>query len=480
MRQLKCSGQREGCQRCAASKVKCDYPKSSHANPSRRRRKSLASKAQPYSCPSPATSAVLSSNRFPRAEDAPSEDTDRSPTDAMSNMLTSTGFSEQSHVSGESAVINLQRPMAPGSGLAGDELPEHGEEQCTAKDVLVASTGSSGIVRADGFHVADSGCVTWSDEIISLGGDFGDLNGQPEISSESPSLNDCFSDFGELMPPFLLFSTSSAPNCLIKADFPTETIHVDPDLLTPESSLHQAPQRLQSPTGSPPTPRGNLASRASQPNVHIRDAPLTTDSKLGASNTTTRSSNSCICMTTALQLLEALEVKNSQADAPALDRALDSQKRALARCNRILDCERCNEVSSFVMLLAIICQKLMLSFQKAQEAIEMERRRGERRSKHFTSAVEDGKGQGGCLGIYRMDMWEERCIVMTALVRVQLRDFGALLGRLMALAEWGNWATHAEILRTVQRQYHGVCASLDAGYLQQTRAGGGEYNASAA
>lgn len=185
-------------------------------------------------------------------------------------------------------------------------------------------------------------------------------------------------------------------------------------------------------------------------------------------------------MTTALQLLEALEVKNSQADAPALDRALDSQKRALAHCNRILDCERCNDVSSFIMLLAIICQKMMLFFRKVQEALEMQRRHGERKSKESSSAVEDGRGPGGCLGVYRMDMWEERCIVTTALVRVQLRDFGALLGRLKALAEWGNWTTLAEILSTVQRQYLGVCAGLDAGYLQQTSGVGGEYKASAA
>jgi len=108
-------------------------------------------------------------------------------------------------------VIDYQRTMTPRPGHTRDELSEDAGGQSTAKDVLIASNGSDETVHEDGFHFTDSGCVTWSDGIISMGGEFGDLNGQREISSDSPSLNDCFSDFGELEPPSLIFAPPLRP-----------------------------------------------------------------------------------------------------------------------------------------------------------------------------------------------------------------------------------------------------------------------------
>lgn len=73
---------------------------------------------------------------------------------------------------------------------------------------------------------------------------------------------------------------------------------------------------------------------------------------------------SCQCSDTALVVLEALNVQNMSINQQTLAQTLRLNKIALSRCQRLLSCETCCVSSSFVMLVIVLCQNLVSSYER--------------------------------------------------------------------------------------------------------------------
>lgn len=71
----------------------------------------------------------------------------------------------------------------------------------------------------------------------------------------------------------------------------------------------------------------------------------------------------CHCSNTALIVLEALNVQNVSISQQTLAHTLRLNKIALSRCKRLLSCRNCSVSSSFVMLLIVLCQNLVSSYE---------------------------------------------------------------------------------------------------------------------
>ncbi len=244
---------------------------------------------------------------------------------------------------------------------------------------------------------------------------------------------------------------------------PMDSYLIDPEASPAQSqqfdqaSLRQSTAPLLTPESEVP---GSLALARNRDDVTSRSS----------STASSLSSQSCPCMHTALGILENLEVKNSRLNLYAVDHVLCFKKRALAQCNAMLDCRNCNALSGFMMLLVVICEKMVASFERLATSCR------EQQEQHQTPPGVGGwrkaegtglaSGQSIFLGDYEVDLAEERWCLVRVLVMLQLKNLGNLLMRLKSVANPWNWETHRTILVSIDRRFRETAASLrrmDAG-----------------
>lgn len=166
----------------------------------------------------------------------------------------------------------------------------------------------------------------------------------------------------------------------------------------------------------------------------------------------------CHCVDSALRLLEALEVKTSRVDARTIDHILCFGKRAMVECNRLLDCQACVANSSFMMLLVVICQKLVLTFEKLAHRISDEEQRLHDERKKIANPLNEESVVS--LGAFRLDTQEEWWGVFGTLTVLQLRSLGILLDRLKVSAACWTWGTHSAMLDLMGLQVHNATSVL--------------------
>ncbi|KAI4217468.1 MAG: hypothetical protein LQ351_000063 [Letrouitia transgressa] len=168
---------------------------------------------------------------------------------------------------------------------------------------------------------------------------------------------------------------------------------------------------------------------------------------------TSASASSCRCMSTALDILEVLEVKNSKMSLEAIDGILSFKKRALAQCNVMLECQGCNSHSQFMMLLVVICDKMVASFERlsisCREVHNTITEVGDiKRAEGFT--IVDGKSL--FVGEYEVDLDEERCYLVRQLVMLQLKNLATFELRLKGIANGWSWDAHKTMLATIDKR----------------------------
>lgn len=168
---------------------------------------------------------------------------------------------------------------------------------------------------------------------------------------------------------------------------------------------------------------------------------------------TSASASSCRCMSTALDILEVLEVKNSKMSLEAIDGILSFKKRALAQCNVMLECQGCNSHSQFMMLLVVICDKMVASFERlsisCREVHNTITEVGDIKcAEGFT--IVDGKSL--FVGEYEVDLDEERCYLVRQLVMLQLKNLATFELRLKGIANGWSWDAHKTMLATIDKR----------------------------
>lgn len=143
----------------------------------------------------------------------------------------------------------------------------------------------------------------------------------------------------------------------------------------------------------------------------------------------------CPCQQQALLVLEELEVRKQKTALQFADAMLVVRRRSLTVCEAMLSCERCPMVSSNTMLIILICEKMLATYQFSP-GIDFE---------NESSTPECAKGSIGkhseilkrrvSLGVYQIDTKHEWARLVDLLTSIQLKRLQSLLIHLRAVVE---------------------------------------------
>ena len=168
-------------------------------------------------------------------------------------------------------------------------------------------------------------------------------------------------------------------------------------------------------------------------------------------------------MQTALRVLEVLETDNNKFNHLAFDHILGLKKNAISQCSLMLGCQACTAVSAFVVLLIVICEKILMSFEAWSTQYQG---RNPKASDSSSEGEPIGRSKGNfrkfSLGVYEVDSEHEQCSLMRSLAMVQLRHLHRLLNKLQGLAASRNWATHQASLASFVLRLEEAAAGLIA------------------
>ena len=187
-----------------------------------------------------------------------------------------------------------------------------------------------------------------------------------------------------------------------------------------------------------------------------------------ASLTSPNSSKSgCDCLPRALSLHESLEVtvwdqKKSQIE---VHEVLQHQKKAVMRCEELLECQRCSVQSSYVMLVLTMCRVILDTLQaigstRLQRSTTRASISSRSSSLRGTTAY-GGESEAGTdsheLGLGSSSRWnfrtkrqlddEDEDIVLQSLLSERLRRLATLLERLNSIICERDWPAHKCLLR---------------------------------
>ena len=159
------------------------------------------------------------------------------------------------------------------------------------------------------------------------------------------------------------------------------------------------------------------------------------------------SSSPCQCIHVGIRVLEGLQIIYNKSIPSAFDRIPRLKKQAIDKCMSIMRCQDCIRTSPMVMLLLVICEKLVSSFENWSKRYKGRNPSGSRSSGSKGDDAKQSQSQLFFLGVYEVDAEEERCSLLRALAMVQLRRLILLLAELMSMARYQNWTEHQTILR---------------------------------
>lgn len=161
--------------------------------------------------------------------------------------------------------------------------------------------------------------------------------------------------------------------------------------------------------------------------------------------------NSCHCMNIALKLLEAFESRKCQPRDQNKNHILSLTKRAIAECNRMLDCDTCNVLSSFMILVIVVSQKVMSMLDTLTSMPYGHWDRGEDLVRPHSQGVSADTGKM-MLDVLPLDTSEELENVFEVLEIRQCKDLSRLMGRLKSTAACWHWETHIAMIEPIELQ----------------------------
>jgi hypothetical protein len=156
---------------------------------------------------------------------------------------------------------------------------------------------------------------------------------------------------------------------------------------------------------------------------------------------------SCRCMTDALAILDKLEIRKTELSpcvTHSVSGTLSTNKSALLRCNKVIECTSCQCRPGCALLLILICRNLVLQFQ---ELLFRELNTHDRQSPP-TGPLDNSTT---ALGQYLIDTSEEQLQVLYALAIVQGRSLALFLKKLKSLVCFQSGATsHGQKIESME------------------------------
>jgi hypothetical protein len=151
-------------------------------------------------------------------------------------------------------------------------------------------------------------------------------------------------------------------------------------------------------------------------------------------------------------MLEEIESSIRQEKPNAVDGMLSVQKQALLHGTRMIECQYCTTLSTSLLLLSLMSEKLVVLSERAASSC----RNIEMRSPSFR------KAQKISLGGYEMESINEWGPVVNVLLFIQSTHLQSLLARLKNLAVTSGWQTHLLILVEAEKLMHSVSKAICA------------------
>ena len=133
----------------------------------------------------------------------------------------------------------------------------------------------------------------------------------------------------------------------------------------------------------------------------------------------------------------------------------------------MLKCKDCNASSAFIMLLVIICEKMMFMFERLLQGVRQpsEQQQNAQPSSSPTLVTSKpgespipGGGPGISLGVYKVDLAEERCSLIRVLILFQIKNLEGLLTQLISIATMWNWTSQMSNLQTLTKRSRDIAS----------------------
>lgn len=170
----------------------------------------------------------------------------------------------------------------------------------------------------------------------------------------------------------------------------------------------------------------------------------------------------CRCFASALSLLEKLTLAETQSCPPSVAAKLHLKKRALVQCNKLLDCPQCSNISGFMVLLIVLCEKIISSYEHVLVLLteQYERIRQQTHTKLAgsalgsrteTSLLMQTEQRQMTVKDYDLDPDEEPC-VFGGLALTQLKRFRDFLLRAKAVLKDCSLDPHVAMLESVEER----------------------------
>ena len=165
----------------------------------------------------------------------------------------------------------------------------------------------------------------------------------------------------------------------------------------------------------------------------------------------------CKCLQIILGLLEEFENRASTTETYTMDSLLAYQKEALDHCNHMVRCSVCTTRSDHMMLLGVVSDKLITSYEQAiNEHTESARKRVVHHEGHYGTSSSSGEVEGERVkgfarvvffGAYKIEAATEWEYIIRVLITLQLRQVFELLTRMQHIAKQTSRGPQVSALR---------------------------------
>lgn len=163
----------------------------------------------------------------------------------------------------------------------------------------------------------------------------------------------------------------------------------------------------------------------------------------------------CNCLNLAVSLLESISIQDVQTNLQSVPQRIRQNKSALLQCRALHACLFCSKKSEFVMLLILLCQKIIISYQHIVVILTAQFNRLHRPNQDDEIQISVPTMESAMatareveLREYQVDVEEEPC-VFGGVVQMQVKKMTAFLRILKTMLIAYTWPSHVAMLDLV-------------------------------
>ncbi|PVH96877.1 hypothetical protein DM02DRAFT_658807 [Periconia macrospinosa] len=414
-KKLRCQGQKTACDHCTSKLLKCVYPRNGNSDAQQNRKTKRARNKSDVLVDTQVSSAVDTIG--PEPEAGPGYEVTNSP---PINLMYEE-FLDQSDA------FDFERYWGP---LEVSDILGDSSTHLIDKDLESSALHSSSISSS-----TNNGQAHLQD------GQYDDFHPERSVSAGNSTSNSREAVGGEINPKNLI--SSNAHDSL---EFP----------IIPES-----PHRMAPPSGSSQAGLEDSYQAAREQNLSpVSTLPVT-----------------CHCSSMVLDILKTVGGGSVDGETHQIHQALNMTKRTLDQLSVGVACQTCNYQSDLIMLITATFEKAIDSFDRSLKRYRRKITESERESLHLFFRKEDGSSPSGevtqlctpstdrshhdfgmevletiSFGEYCVDQREEQLLLISVLVKCQIRELARFHSQIQALAARRKWEMHRILLEQVQQK----------------------------